>query len=949
MQIKKKLPLIMISLICVPLLILAIVIYLYSANNLITRSENNIKQLATSEGRALEALIKAKEYRVQVLATDERIIDALNEKESNATRMSSLKVEKAKELLKQVCTNEDIYEAFLIDKEGNIFIASNEESEQITLKDQEMYKNVLKGETVLSDILFSNTESGKVINITVPVKNEYDEVIGAVCQVIFNNWFSDFSKNIKIEQTGYAYILDEKLNFIAHPDIIKEGEALVSDGMRQMIKEAYDKEENHGAGVYTYKGQEKYGSFYIVGDIDWIICVVQNVKEIEKQAVIEFLLIIMSIIVLVIIVSIASMQISKKITRPIDQLTTIISHASDGDFSQICSYAGNDELGVLSKHYNQMLKSLGESHSDLNHVCEELSATQAELKNNIEELTRSKEALLISEKRYKTTLNAIEEVIWEYNVKTKTFFATEKWEELVGYSSNNIKIFNVIKDTLEPHHIEVFMLVLKGCIEGRTDSFSQELYMKNEHRWLLCKGHVVRSENGKLDKLIGILTDITDNKANEERVRKLAFFDVLTGCLNKQTFMESLETWLSPGEAIKDAALLFIDLDDFKKINDTLGHEMGDKLLNYVAKVLRHIIPQDSFISRFGGDEFVIFKTSVSDLGEIQEMVYSILNIFQDPIRIDGKDIHITCSVGIALYPLDGTSGDILLKNADTAMYKAKDNGKNSYSFYAPDMSKSLDRKLLVEGALREAIGKNTLYLQYQPIIELKTGKTVAAEALLRLKDDELGFISPGEFIPIAEETGLIIPTGDWVIENALRELSYYRLVGYESLSITINVSSLQMKDRNFIDKLKLMVQNAKIPPEFIKLEVTESVFMENVEKSINLFREIKKMGIKLALDDFGTGYSSLNYLRSIPLDILKIDKSFIDEITTSRVLSEIVDSIIGMAHTLDILVVAEGVESEEQLSILKEKGCDFIQGYFFSKPLMPNQLEERLQEEKYA
>ena len=946
MQIKKKLPLIMISLICVPLLILAVVIYLYSANNLIRRSENNIKQLATSEGRALEALIKAKKYRVQVLATDERIIDALNEKESNATRMSSLKVEKAKELLKQVCTNEDIYEAFLIDKEGNIFIASNEESEQITLKDQEMYKNVLKGETVLSDILFSNTESGKVINITVPVKNEYDEVIGAVCQVIFNNWFSDFSKNIKIEQTGYAYILDEKLNFIAHPDIIKEGEALVSDGMRQMIKEAYDKEENHGAGVYTYKGQEKYGSFYIVGDIDWIICVVQNVKEIEKQAVIEFLLIIMSIIVLVIIVSIASMQISKKITRPIDQLTTIISHASDGDFGQICSYAGNDEIGVLSKHYNQMLKSLGESHSDLNHVCEELSATQAELKNNIEELTRSKEALLISEKRYKTTLNAIEEVIWEYNVKTKTFFATEKWEELVGCSSNNIKIF---KDTLEPHHIEVFMLVLKGCIEGRTDSFSQELYMKNEHRWLLCKGHVVRSEKGNLDKLIGILTDITDNKANEERVRKLAFFDVLTGCLNKQTFMESLETWLSPGEAIKDAALLFIDLDDFKKINDTLGHEMGDKLLNYVAKVLRHIIPQDSFISRFGGDEFVIFKTSVSDLGEIQEMVYSILNIFQDPIRIDGKDIHITCSIGIALYPLDGTSGDILLKNADTAMYKAKDNGKNSYSFYAPDMSKSLDRKLLVEGALREAIGKNTLYLQYQPIIELKTGKTVAAEALLRLKDDELGFISPGEFIPIAEETGLIIPTGDWVIENALRELSYYRLVGYESLSITINVSSLQMKDRNFIDKLKLMVQNAKIPPEFIKLEVTESVFMENVEKSINLFREIKKMGIKLALDDFGTGYSSLNYLRSIPLDILKIDKSFIDEITTSRVLSEIVDSIIGMAHTLDILVVAEGVESEEQLSILKEKGCDFIQGYFFSKPLMPNQLEERLQEEKYA
>ena len=432
-------------------------------------------------------------------------------------------------------------------------------------------------------------------------------------------------------------------------------------------------------------------------------------------------------------------------------------------------------------------------------------------------------------------------------------------------------------------------------------------------------------------------------------MKQKVFFDGLTGCLNKATFIESLDALLSSKERMNEAALLFIDLDDFKKINDALTHELGDKVLNYVGQSLASLLTTDSFIGRFGGDEFVICKTCVNNIEEIHELVYNILSLFEEKLDIGETKVHLTCSVGIAMYPQDGQDSSTLLKNADTAMYKVKDNGKNSYSFYTKSMSQILDRKLLVEEAVREGIGKHSFYLQYQPIVDMDLEETVGCEALIRLKDSELGFISPAEFIPIAEESDLIIEIGDWVLENALIALKCIHNEGHSEFTMNINVSSIQIKEEGFLDKLKRVIKKVGVSPQSIKLEVTESVLIEDVEKSIEIFKQIKDMGIKIALDDFGTGYSSLNYLRNIPIDVLKMDKTFIDEITTSRVLSEIVDSIIGVAHALDLLVVGEGVEDEMQLEVLRRKGCDLIQGYYYSKPLRVEELEARLQIEKTA
>ena len=942
MQIKKKLPIVLNILICMPLFILAIVTYIYLAEISVTKSEKSISQLVVAEGRALKSLVEAKKYQVEGLASDERIIEYMIDPKSEDNRAN------AKKYLKEAIGSQEDYEIIILNAQGDVSLSSSDSDKNLRLRSKESFQKVMQGEESYSDMIFSFVNNDKVVNITVPIESSEGRIIGAVCKVINNTSFSELTTNIEIDKTGYAFIIDERSYVIAYPEEEFEGTLLPSEDLRKEIKKSREKGKVEGTYTYTYNQRQKFVAYYIVEDINWVICIEQSVEEMQRQALVGSVFIVATIGVLIMMVSLASSWLTRQITRPIDLLVDTMSGVSKGDFTRYCEYTGDDEFGTLSTHYNEMLRRLGESHRYLNEVCEELAVTKYELECNYNALEKSQEALIISEERYKTTLNAIEEVIWEYHVTYKYFFATENWDKIVGCEVSNENIGSVIKKLVEPQNVESFMATVKRCLIGEIADFTQEILInkEGEGRWLLCKGHAITNDVGQIEKLIGILTDITYNKENEERVRRLTYFDGLTGCLNKTTFIESLDAWVTSGGDIKEGAVLFVDLDDFKKINDTLSHDIGDKVLNYVGRAFREVLPQDAFIGRFGGDEFVIFKTDIGSIEKLHELVRTLLNMIQNKIIIDENKIHLTCSIGIALYPGDGQDSARLLKNADTAMYKAKENGKNSYSFYTTAMTQTLNRKLLIEEALREAITKNSFYLQYQPVVCAKTSRTVGCEALIRLVDSELGFVSPGEFIPIAEETALIIKAGDWVLENALKELRYYHDQGYESFTMNINVSSIQIREEGFLDKLKCAISKAGVSNKHIKLEVTESVLMENVEESIQLFNEVKEMGIQIALDDFGTGYSSLNYLRSIPLDILKIDKSFIDEIATSKVLSEIVNSIINMAHALDIIVVAEGVENETQLEVLQRKGCDLIQGYYFSKPLGEKELEERLKKE---
>lgn len=945
MQIRKRLPIIMNLLVCIPLIVLAIVTYAYSSKKLVEKGENYIQELTVSEGRALSALIESKMYQVNIIASDRRVIDTVKYK----NRVKYLEVGTA--FLNETLVNDDDYDVVILDSKGHVITAASGKDNSITLRDYKEFEKVIEGKVSYKNILDSYLDDQKSVNITVPIKDEYGVVIGAVCKIISNQTFNHFMQSVRIANTGYGFVVNQEGYVKIHHDPEQEGQPLESNVLMEHIKELVKQNESRGSCTYQVGREEQYCSYFMVPRINWIICVTQSVNEMQQEAITGCMLTVLTLLILIIIVYFSCKRFTKRITAPIDQIMRAMEGNKHGKLDTLCDYEGEDEFGTLANTYNEMVRKLGDSHHHLNAVSEELAVTKKELKENFTELEKSKEALVVSEEKYKMTLEAIDEGIWEYNVESKKFAATENVYQIIGKKVDFSDIIAVVNDLVESQYAHNFRLTLSRCIVGEIENFTQELpiYIGDEKRWLLCKGHAMYSGQNDIKKIIGILTDITHNKQNEEQVKKLSFFDGLTGCLNKETFIDNVDSCLCARNFKKNAALLFIDLDDFKRINDTLGHDVGDKILNYVGNQLREVLSQDTIVGRFSGDAFVVFKAQLRCMSEVHELICTILNLFKHKIDVGtANSVHITCSMGVAICPTDGKDSAMLLRNADTAMYKAKEDGKNSYSFYTPAMTQKLDRRLLIEDALREAIGKRSFKIQYQPIIDAKTQKTIGCEALVRLMDSELGIVSPGEFIPIAEETSLIIEVGDWVMENALYSLKAYHDKGYKDFYMNINVSSIQIKQPNFLDKFIDILEKTQAPKEFVKLEVTETVLMQNINTSAQLFSRIKGLGIKIALDDFGTGYSSLNYLRSIPLDILKIDKSFIDEITTSNMLSEIVDSIMNMAHALDIVVVAEGVESNDQFELLKEKGCDLIQGYYFSKPLDGEDLEIRLKDEYY-
>ncbi len=428
------------------------------------------------------------------------------------------------------------------------------------------------------------------------------------------------------------------------------------------------------------------------------------------------------------------------------------------------------------------------------------------------------------------------------------------------------------------------------------------------------------------------------------KVEQLAYYDMLTGIPNRSNFVIKLEETLKDiKESSCSGAILFVDLDDFKKVNDSLGHEAGDLLLKAISERFNEIIDNNDFISRFGGDEFVILRKQINGKDEIEELAKVLLNIFNSFFCLDNKQVFISASIGISVFPKDGIVGSSILKNADTAMYRAKERGKNNYQFYDEEMSYDIIKYMTFERVLRNGLRDNEFYIDYQPQVELKTGKIVGVEALLRLKSGEMGFVSPVDFIPVAEKTGLILPIGDWIIRETFKQKIHWNNKGYDFLRIAINISAVQINQTDFLIKMKNFIEEYKIKPNEIEIEITESILMKSLDTNVSILKELRNMGIKTSLDDFGTGFSSLNYLRVIPIDTLKIDKSFIDDICINENQQAIVDSIIVMAHKMGIKVVAEGIETKEQLNILKEKDCDMIQGYIFSKPVASRTIEKLL------
>ncbi len=467
-----------------------------------------------------------------------------------------------------------------------------------------------------------------------------------------------------------------------------------------------------------------------------------------------------------------------------------------------------------------------------------------------------------------------------------------------------------------------------------------------DFRWLYFGGSAANMRDvAGVDGVVFNCHDVTERKEQEKTIYHQANYDTLTNLPNRFLFLDLLSQALLRASREKyQVGVLFIDLDDFKKVNDTLGHSAGDELLNIVAKRLTDCVRQDDTVSRLGGDEFTVILPNIGDSTDVEIVAAKIIAKIKQATTLDGSEVFISSSIGITLFPDDAGDGETLVKHADIAMYEAKDAGRSTYRFFSPEMNRAAAEWMTMETELRVAINREEFDMRYQPIVDLKSGNVTGAEALIRWNHPDRGLVSPDYFISFAEEQGMIVTIGEWVMKAACDQVNRWRSEGYEDLKMAVNVSPRQCHEPGFDAMVERVLGEARISSENFTLEITEGMFIEDARAgSVEALQNCRIRGALLSLDDFGTGYSSLSYLKRFPVDVVKIDRVFVTDIASSSEDKALCQAIIAMAHAFDLMVVGEGIETKEQADILTEFGCNRGQGYLISKPLTADQFSDFL------
>lgn len=464
-------------------------------------------------------------------------------------------------------------------------------------------------------------------------------------------------------------------------------------------------------------------------------------------------------------------------------------------------------------------------------------------------------------------------------------------------------------------------------------------------RWVQEQGEFTYGADGKATRMVGTVHDVTERKVAEEQLAYLAHHDALTNLPNRALLADRLAQAIAHARRLERlVAVMFIDLDRFKNINDTLGHGVGDQLLHAVAKRVAGCTREGDTVSRPGGDEFIAVLTDLRHLDDVAKVAQKIVRAVSEPYFVDGRELFATASIGISMFPFDGGNVDSLIKNADRAMYQAKETGRNNFQFYTPDMHASALERLALENDLRKALDRGEFVLFYQPIVRLRDGQVVGSESLLRWRHPTLGLLPPDQFISLAEETGLIVPIGEWVLHTACAQTKMWADLGY-TLRATVNISARQFQQHNLLGVVEQALARARFPAECLELEITESAVMKDADETVKILRGLKDAGVRLSVDDFGTGYSSLGYLKRFPIDTIKIDRSFVRDILVDQFDEAIARAVIALAQSLGLRVIAEGVESAAQLDYLRELGCDEMQGHHFSPALPAHAFGQLLRE----
>ena len=627
-----------------------------------------------------------------------------------------------------------------------------------------------------------------------------------------------------------------------------------------------------------------------------------------------------ALIISILLTMLLAEKIQNKIFLPIKKLTKTIQeiHHQD-DLSIRAIQESDDEIGELTNAFNQLLNK---SETEYN-------------------------SLKSSEEQFRK-LTALSPVgIFQINPEGKMSYVNQRWREINQTKESEPKLLSWFSN-IHPEDSLPLKKLWERLVNEREDMASEiRLIKKNGSiSWVYIQATSLHSKDGELIGYLGSLSDISELKKAQIQMENLAFYDPLTGLSNRRLFKNRLEKAVkSVQRSNTSIALLFLDLDQFKRVNDTLGHDVGDSLLKEIANRLDQNVRENDTVSRIGGDEFTILLTDINNTNDVQVVANKILLSLSRPYILNGQEINSSVSIGITLTPEDSVDSNTLMKNADLAMYRAKELGRNNFQFFSEDMNTDILHNLEVEKELNTAIKRNQFILMYQPKISLIDNSVTGVETLVRWLHPKKGLIAPDNFIPIAEETGQIIQIGAWVLEHSCHEMGALIREGLmpKDSKVAVNLSGKQFSDPKLLQTVLDILTKSKIDPLNLELEITESIIMDDVEAAIEIMEAIKNKGIHLSIDDFGTGYSSLGYLKRFPIDVLKVDRSFVMDIPDDKTDMAITAAVIAMAHKLSMRVVAEGIETQEQLDFLRENNCDDGQGYLLSRPLTLPQLHHFL------
>ncbi len=613
-------------------------------------------------------------------------------------------------------------------------------------------------------------------------------------------------------------------------------------------------------------------------------------------------------VAILLLVLLLALHLSSVIAKPIRALVRTCARVADGDTAARAQLAGPPEIESVARQFNRML--------DVRVGAEEALRASEERLHGIVHM--AVEAIVVVDEQFKVVLfNPAAEAIFGYSAAQAMGAGLERFIPQRAQQSGQPDLVPAGADAFET--------------EGRVEAIG----LRADGSEVPLEMSLSRITHSGPPLYSVVLNDISARKRDEARLNALANYDPLTALPNRTLFHQRLQRSLVHAQRFNEGlAVLFIDLDRFKNVNDTLGHDAGDRVLQAVAERLKGCLREVDILARLGGDEFAVLIEQVTDARMVGAIAHKLIKAVGELLMLGEQEYQITASIGISTYPADGSDGTTLLKNADIAMYRAKEKGKNNSQFYAAVMNAHSLQRLSLETGMRHALERGEFLLHYQPKVDIASGRITGMEALVRWMRPESGLVSPAEFIPLAEETGLIVPIGAWVLRAACERNHAWQKLGMPPLRVAVNLSARQFVHANLVSDVARVLDATRLAPASLELEITESMVMDNPERAIQTLRQLKSMGIALAIDDFGTGYSSLGYLKRFPIDNIKIDRSFIKDIPRSNDDAIITRTIIDMTHNLRLKVVAEGVETEAQLQFLREHGCDEMQGYYFSRPL---------------